>query len=133
MVNDPIADLFAQLRNAGQVKKEKITLDYSHHREAVLAVLRDKGLIAGYQVEEFPGYRRLTVTVKYDERGRNIIGGARKISKSSRRIYVACKDIRRHVRGRNMVGLVSTSQGVMAHDQAVAQNLGGELIGVLWS
>lgn len=133
MVNDPIADLLIQLKNAGLVKMTRITVSHSRPREAVLSVLRDKGFIAGYDVVEKTGFRELAVTLKYDEAGKNVIRGVKKVSKPSRRIYVACKDIIRWVRGANRVGVISTSRGIMSHDQAIKQNLGGELLSVLWS
>lgn len=133
MVNDPIADLLTRIRNGGMVRKEEVAVPHSRAVESVLSVLLGAGFIAGYDTREDGPRKELIIRIKYSERGRHVIEGSRRVSSSSRRIYVSSRDLIKWIKGRNYLGIVSTSQGIMSHRQAMQKNLGGELMGLVWS
>ena len=133
MTNDPIADLLIRIKNGGMVKKSEVRAPHSKVGEAILAVMKSAGFIAGFRVEDDAGRKTLAVVLRYDEGGRNVISGVRRVSSPSRHVYIASRDIISHVRGKSKLGIISTSRGIMSHRQAREQNLGGELMGIIWS
>ncbi len=48
MVNDPIGDMIARIRNAQMRAKSKVSMPGSKQRERVLEVLKTEGYIRGY-------------------------------------------------------------------------------------
>lgn len=55
MVNDPIGDLIARIKNAAQRGRSKLTTPASKMRARVLDVLTEEGYIRGYHLVEKPG------------------------------------------------------------------------------
>ncbi|MDZ4053339.1 MAG: 30S ribosomal protein S8, partial [Phenylobacterium sp.] len=50
MVNDPIGDLIARIKNAAMRGRSKVSTPASKMRARVLDVLADEGYIRGYQL-----------------------------------------------------------------------------------
>jgi small subunit ribosomal protein S8 len=55
MVNDPIGDMIARIKNASMRKRSKVMTPASKLRGRVLDVLAEEGYIRGYTVVEKPG------------------------------------------------------------------------------
>ena len=55
MVNDPIGDMLARIRNAAMRKRSKVLTPASRMRERVLEVLQTEGYIRGFSVVQQPG------------------------------------------------------------------------------
>ena len=133
MTNDPVADLLVRIKNAGLVKKKDVAIPHSKAKEAVLAVIKNGGYVEGFRVRENLGRKELLVSLRYNDRGKTVISGIRRVSSPSRHVYVTSRDIVKWVRGKNTLGIISTSRGVMSHRRAQEQRLGGELVGIIWS
>jgi small subunit ribosomal protein S8 len=73
----------------------------------------------------------LRVYLKYESNGVHAIYGLERISKPSRRIYTASKDIKPVYNGLG-ISIISTSKGVMTDIQAKKENLGGEILCNVW-
>ena len=58
MVNDPIGDMIARIKNAAQRGRSKVATPASKMRARVLDVLADEGYIRGYQLVQKPGASR---------------------------------------------------------------------------
>ncbi|MEW5719773.1 MAG: 30S ribosomal protein S8, partial [Chloroflexota bacterium] len=50
MVNDPIADMLARLRNAAEIKHPQVLMPASKLRVAVAKILKDEGYIEKLEV-----------------------------------------------------------------------------------
>lgn len=126
-MTDPIADMLTRIRNGQTAGMPSVTMPSSHRKEAIAAVLRDEGYIAGFQVADQPGNKReLTVELKYFD-GKPVIEHLRRISRPGLRNYRR-KDKLPSVMGGLGVAIVSTPAGVMSDRTARARGFGGEVI-----
>ncbi|CAG0941064.1 30S ribosomal protein S8 [Gammaproteobacteria bacterium] len=126
-MTDPIADMLTRIRNGQTAGLPSVTMPSSHRKEAIAAVLRDEGYIAGFQVTDKPGNKReLTVELKYFD-GKPVIEHLRRISRPGLRNYRR-KDKLPSVMGGLGVAIVSTPAGVMSDRVARARGFGGEVI-----
>ena len=55
MVNDPVGDMIARIKNAATRGRSKVACPASKMRARVLDVLAEEGYIRGYQLVEKPG------------------------------------------------------------------------------
>ena len=82
MVSDPIADLLTRIRNANQVRHDRVVLPHSKMKEAIVSVLKQRGFIRGYQTKG----GELVVLLRYED-NQPAIRGLQMVSKQSRRVY----------------------------------------------
>ena len=130
-MSDPIADLLSRMRNALQARHERVDIPASRLKEQICAVLKQEGFIDGYKVVEDGKQNVLQVTLKYLTNRKPVIGGVRRVSKPSLRVYVGYGEIR-PVRSGLGIAVLSTSKGVMTGKQARASKLGGEVLCEVW-
>jgi small subunit ribosomal protein S8 len=126
MMNDPIGDLLARIRNAQLRNKSKVSSPNSRLRERVLEVLKSEGYIRGYAVVERDGRSEIEVELKYFD-GAPVIREIERVSKPGRRVYTSVKNLPRINNGLG-VAIVSTPKGVMADHEARDANVGGEIL-----
>ncbi|HDI79185.1 MAG TPA: 30S ribosomal protein S8 [Desulfobacteraceae bacterium] len=131
VMTDPIADMLTRIRNALMVSHETVEVPFSKIKAEILKVMKDEGLIKNFQIIEEDKKKDIRVFLKYDENGRSVIYGLKRISKPGRRIYVRCDKIPRALSGYG-VNILSTSQGVMSDREARKKRLGGELLCTVW-
>jgi len=131
MVNDPIADMLARLRNAAEIKHPQVLMPASKLRVAVARILKDEGYIEKLEVTKDKPQPFLRVWLRYDTQKKPILSGVRRISKPGRRVYAGKTDIPwvRHGLG---VAIVSTTRGVMTGTRAKRMGLGGEILCYVW-
>jgi len=127
---DPIANMFTQLKNAGNVGKEVTKINYSKINLAILTILKNKGFIKDFKEEKVENQKFpiLLVTFIYKENKKMPFDDLRRVSRPGRRIYIGANKISQHLRGKEDL-LISTSHGVMAGTEARKRGLGGEIIG----
>ena len=126
LMNDPLGDLLARIRNAQMRSKAKVSSPNSKLRESVLEVLKTEGYIRGYTVTEREGRSELDIELKYFE-GAPVIREIERISKPGRRVYTSVRNLPRINNGLG-VAIVSTPKGVMADHAARDANVGGEIL-----
>ena len=127
VMNDPIGDLLARIRNAQMRKRNVVITPASKLRAWVLDVLESEGFIRGYRaVENQEGKKDLQIDLKYFD-GQPVIKELRRISTPGRRVYTGVKDIPRVRQGLG-IAIISTPRGVMSDNKARATNVGGEVI-----
>ena len=126
MMNDPLGDLLARIRNAQLRNKSKVSSPNSRLRESVLEVLKTEGYIRGYAVVERDGRSEIEVELKYFD-GAPVIREIERVSKPGRRVYTSVKNLPRINNGLG-VAIVSTPKGVMADHEARDANVGGEIL-----
>ncbi len=131
VTTDPIADMLTRIRNANTAKHKTVDIPASKMKLAIVKILFEEGYIKSF--EEIAGENQSTirVTLKYDEKGKKVIEGIKRISKPGLRIYSSKEDLPRVLNGLG-IAIVSTSKGIMT-DKAARQNgLGGEVIAYVW-
>ena len=73
----------------------------------------------------------MRVYLKYDAEGKGSMSNLKRYSKPSRREYVGVKNVP-NIRSGYGLAILSTSKGILSGGQAKEQNVGGELLCVVW-
>jgi small subunit ribosomal protein S8 len=131
MMSDIIADGLTRIRNAAARKLDTTTLIYSKLMANILDVLKEKGYIESYKVEDKDNKQSIVVVLKYDENGNSVINEVTKLSKPGRRVYKGYAELRSFKNGYGTI-IVSTNKGVIANDEAYKNKVGGEVICSIW-
>jgi small subunit ribosomal protein S8 len=127
MVNDPIGDMIARIKNAAERKRSKVSTPASKLRGRVLDVLQTEGYIRGYAlVEEVGKHPEFEIELKYYD-GEPVIAEIARVSKPGRRVYSSIKDLK-PIRNGLGISILSTPKGVMSDAAARDQNVGGEVL-----
>jgi len=130
-INDPVGDMITRIRNAYMRGKETVDSPCSNLRINVLEVLRDEGFIRGYSQTDFDsGKSEIQIDLKYHE-GESVIKEINRISKPGRRVYSSV-DSMPLVRNGLGISVISTSKGVMSDKNARTNNVGGEILCVVF-
>ncbi len=123
MHTDPIADMLTRMRNAIKAHHNVANIPYSKLKESVLKVLKEKGFIEDYKVEQEKSFKSIKVTFKEDSRDLTL----KKVSKPGQRVNSKSKDLKLIKSGLGIT-ILSTSKGIMSNIEARKQNVGGEVI-----
>ena len=127
MVNDPIGDMIARIKNAAMRKRGKVSTPASKLRQRVLDVLADEGYIRGYSLVEKPGeFPTFEIELKYFD-DQPVIVEITRVSKPGRRVYSSIKDLKPVKNGLG-ISILSTPKGVMSDTAARDANVGGEVL-----
>lgn len=127
VMTDPIADLFAQIKNAWKVKKEKIEVPYSKIKVGILKIFQEKNIVKGFKVKsENDNKKFLIISLNYID-NEPPYEDIKRISKPGRRVYIGYRDIK-PVRQGFGFRIISTSRGLMLDSEAKKRKLGGEVI-----
>jgi small subunit ribosomal protein S8 len=127
MVNDPIGDMLARIRNAAMRKRSKVLTPASRMRERVLDVLLSEGYIRGFSLIQEPGaFPQFEVELKYFD-GEPVIAEISRVSKPGRRVYSSIADLKPVKNGLG-ISILSTPKGVMSDTAARDANVGGEVL-----
>lgn len=130
-MTDPIAAMITQIYNAGQVRKETAVLPYSKLKMAILDVLAKAGFIKSATKKGKKVVKYIEVTLAYELDGSPKIRGVKRLSKSSKRVYIKATDIRPVKNGYGIM-VISTPKGVMSNETARKEKVGGEALCTLW-
>ncbi len=125
-----VVDSISKIKNALRAKHNYADLESNSVVYSVCSILKQEGYIKDVKKLENSGNKNIIrVSLKYaDERKKEpIIKSIKLISKPSRKVYVQSDDIKPVMNGLG-VGIISTSKGVMTFDEAMKNNVGGELI-----
>jgi small subunit ribosomal protein S8 len=127
MVNDPIGDMIARIRNAAERKRSKVSTPASKMRQRVLEVLQSEGYIRGFELVQKPGaFPEFEVELKYFD-GEPVIAEISRVSKPGRRVYSAIADLKPVKNGLG-ISILSTPKGVMSDTAAREAHVGGEVL-----
>ncbi|HEY1415062.1 MAG TPA: 30S ribosomal protein S8 [Caulobacteraceae bacterium] len=127
MVNDPIGDMIARIRNAAERRRSKVSTPASKMRQRVLEVLKSEGYIRGYELVQKPGaFPEFEVELKYFD-GEPVIVEISRVSKPGRRVYSSISDLKPVKNGLG-ISILSTPKGVMSDTTAREAHVGGEVL-----
>ena len=132
MVNDRIADMLTRIRNANQMKYDKVTVLSSKTNIEIARILKEEGYISDYTVSESEIGTTIELGLKYaDNKKERVIIGLKRISKPGLRVYAKHNELPRVLNGLG-IAIISTSEGIMTDRDARAKNLGGEVLAYIW-
>jgi small subunit ribosomal protein S8 len=131
MVNDPVADMLARIRNAIHARHDRTQLPSSRLKVRVAEILKNEGFINDFEEAESLGRKTLTLVLKYDRNRKSAIDGLKRVSRPGRRVYVGHDKIPRVISGLGIT-ILSTSRGLMTDGDARRHKVGGELLCEVW-
>lgn len=131
MMTDPVGDMLTRIRNAGRARHRSTSCPASRLKLAVARALSAEGFVGEVSTGEQDGHPSMTIGIRYDDDGKMIVDGIRRISKPGRRVYVGVKEIPR-VRNGLGVAILSTPKGVLCDRDARDEKVGGEVICEVW-
>jgi len=123
---DVVANMLTTILNAQRVNKERVALRYSKFKESLARMLQERGLISAVRIQGEGAKAKLILTLAYENKEAKI-QDLRRVSKPGLRRYADHSELP-YMGGRPGFFVVSTSQGLMDHEQARKEKVGGELI-----
>ena len=130
-MTDPIADMLTRIRNAAKARHESVNIPASCIKQSIAQVLKTEGYIKDFHIEEDGAQKTLKIYISYDEKGTAVIGGIKRISKPSCRVYNGHDEIKSVLSGYG-ISIVSSSRGIMTDREARKQGIGGEILCSVW-
>ena len=123
------------IKNGQAVDREQVSVPFSNIKFRIAQILKDNGFILDVEKRRKKSKKSeidyLSITLKYDEDKKPVVGGFKLVSKPSRHMYTGVKDIKLVHSGYG-IAVISTSKGVMSSKDARKQNLGGEILFEVW-
>ena len=129
-MTDPVADMLTRIRNACQAGHKRVDIPTSKLKGELARLLKDNHYIADFKILDDGAHGVLRLYLKYHDEA-PVIRELRRVSTPGLRRYVKSREIPRVKNGLGMA-IVSTSRGLMSDRDARTQNLGGELLAVVW-
>jgi len=130
-MTDPIADMLTRMRNAVRASHEVVNIPSSKLKINIAKVLKTEGYIKNLKIVSDGRHRFIRIFLKYDEDGVPVIGGLKRVSKPSCRIYERAENIPTVLDGYG-INVVSTSKGIMTDREARKNKVGGEILCAVW-
>ena len=127
---DLTADMLTRIRNAVRNRADKVKCLNNKLNRGVAKVLAEEGYINGFDVIDDGRQGVIHVTLKYGDRGEQVINSIDRVSKPGCRVYRGSGDLPRPLAGLG-ISVVSTSSGVMSDRQAREAGVGGEVVAVV--
>lgn len=131
VVNDPIGDMLARIKNGYLARKNVVEVPYSKMKEEIAKILVKEGYLERLKSKiQNSKFKVLELKLKYEGK-RPAIEEVKRVSKPGVRIYAKAGEIPRVKYGLGIT-IVSTSKGIMTDKEAKKKNLGGEVICQVW-
>lgn len=130
-MTDPIAHMLTKIRNAIMAKKTEVEISSSKVKARIAEILKEEGYIQDVELISDTKQGILKLSLKYESNAGSVIANLQRVSKPSRRIYVAKDEIPSVLNGMG-VAILSTSKGVITDRAARQAGVGGEVICYVW-
>ncbi|MBT8252939.1 MAG: 30S ribosomal protein S8 [Flavobacteriaceae bacterium] len=128
MYTDPIADYLTRIRNAVRANHRVVEIPASNLKKEMTKILFDQGYILSYKFDDSSVQGTIKIALKYTKDTKEpVIKKIQRISKPGLRKYSNSKELPRILNGLG-IAIVSTSHGVMTAKQAQRENVGGEVL-----
>lgn len=132
VASDPIADLLTRIRNSLKAQHRFVEVSWSKMKESIVEILKTNGFIEDFLIKKDENHRgTIRIFLKYCQGRKPVIQGLRRVSKPGLRRYVTHGDIPLFYGGMGL-SILSTSKGVMAGRKAKNEQIGGELLCLVW-
>ena len=122
--------MLTRIRNACTAGHRRVDMPVSKLKTELARLLRDNHFIADYKLLDDGEHGVLRLYLKYHNEA-PVIRELKRVSTPGLRRYVKSRESPRVKNGLGMA-IVSTSRGLMSDREARTQNLGGELVAVVW-
>ncbi len=129
-MTDPLADMLTRIRNACAAGHRRVDIPRSKLKVELARILAENHFVADFKSLDDGGRGVLRLYLRYHDE-QPVIRELRRVSTPGLRRYVKSREIPR-VRNGLGIAIVSTPKGLMSDRDARAQNLGGELLAVVW-
>jgi small subunit ribosomal protein S8 len=130
-MTDPVADMFARIRNGSKEKFEKVDVPASKLKREIVKILKEEGFIKNFKVvTEGYDHEMIRIFLKYDAAKKGIIH-IKRVSRPGRRVYVGTDDIPAVMSGLG-ISILSTPKGILADKAARSAHVGGEILCYVW-
>ncbi|MGC8554277.1 MAG: 30S ribosomal protein S8 [Candidatus Acidulodesulfobacterium sp.] len=125
-MNYPVSDMVVRIKNAYKAGKENVTIPYSGLKENLCEILKNKGFIEDYSLEntESVSLKSIKVKLAYFESKKPTIIDIKTTSTPGIRFYKKVKDIRSYKNGLG-IEVFSTSAGILSDAECKEKNIGG--------
>ena len=130
MVTDPVSDMLTRIRNALQIRAEKVDIPASKMKVDIARILKEERFIKTYKILKDKRQGILRIVPRYVE-SESVMSGLKRISKPGRRVYVGSKEIPK-VMGGVGIAILTTSKGIMSDKGSRREGVGGEVICHVW-
>ena len=130
-MTDPIADMLTRIRNAIAAGHPRVDIPGSKLKMEVARILKEEGYINNYTTKGEGIKYMIRIFLRYDAKGTSSITHLSRVSRPGRRVYVGATEIPK-VLGGYGVNIISTSQGLMSGKRARRENVGGEILAVVY-
>ncbi len=131
MLTDPIGDMFTRIRNALAQRHAEVRIPYSKLKYSICEILFKNGFVESFKIDKDENSKQIIlIKLKYKKDTSPILKNLRRISKPSKRVYIAKDEIQKP-KGFGVLFL-STSKGVVCGKTARNLNVGGEVLGEVW-
>lgn len=131
-VSDPISDFLTRIRNSGRAQHRFVDVEWSKLKENMTEILKSQGFVESYLVKKDTESRgTIRIFLKYTQTRKPVIQGLKRVSRPGLRRFVGHTDIPSYYGGMGL-SIVSTSQGLLAGNEARKRKIGGELLCLVW-
>jgi small subunit ribosomal protein S8 len=130
-MTDPVADMLTRIRNALRASHELVDIPSSKLKIEIGKVLKSEGYIKNLRITSDGRHRIMRIFLKYDDDGVPVIGGLKRVSKPSCRVYRGHDQIPKVFNGFG-IHIVSTSKGLLTDREARRMHVGGEILCSVW-
>lgn len=123
------SDLCARIKNAQNIKYTTVKVKISNQTIKIVKILLKKGFIQSYKIDSIN--KTLKIKLKYDLNLNSFIKQIFQISKSSSRQFLSNKELKTLKHNHNYrltILILSTNIGRITNDEAIKNNLGGEIL-----
>lgn len=127
---DTIADMLSGITNAGKAGKTTVVLPLSTLKKNIADALVAAGYLKAAATTKDAKHEMLELVLLYTK-GEHRIGGVKRISKPSKRVYIGSRDIRPVKFGSGSMFL-STPKGILTDKEARKEMVGGEVLFEIW-
>ncbi|MEZ4887369.1 MAG: 30S ribosomal protein S8 [Chitinophagales bacterium] len=128
-VTDTIGDYLTRIRNAMMARHRVVEIPASNLKKGITEILYNQGYIFRYKFESTTnGQGIIKIALKYDPVSKEpAIRKLVRYSKPGLRKYVGAADLPRVKNGLG-IAVISTSKGLLTDKEARSQNIGGEIL-----
>jgi len=131
MMTDPMADMLTRIRNAVRIERASVQMPSSSMKQGVADSLKREGYIWDWKVIEGSPSDQLRVDLKYGPNGEKLIQNIQRTSKPGRRVYQGVEDLKPVLDGLG-ISILSTNKGILSDREARRENVGGEVLCMVW-
>lgn len=128
---DQIANMINTIKNASLKGHELVVISHSNIKYSIAECLVKEGYLKGLTKKTRKGFPVIELELSYDEGGEPKVTDAKRVSKSSCRVYKGVKDLKT-TRGYRGITVLSTPKGILTDKEARKEMVGGEVLFKMW-